>query len=632
MTYLALGGMLYTTGDPDREPLMLPGHQADYVAGLHAAVATLAALLQAERCGLGQHVDVSIMESVASILEATTVAYDRDGVIRRRQGNRHGRTHPMALLPCKDGYVGVMVASDADWEPFAAFSGLDGLLDSRFADGAGRLAHADEIDRILHPWLMDRTREELFHSAQEWRFPFAMVLSPQEVFADRQHGERGFFSTVHHPAVVDVTVVGAPFQMSETPWLVGRAPTLGEHNEEILGAPGRPEGELAAGLVSRAELAQPPTPPLADRDVRHYGGAASGALAGIRVVDLTTMWAGPYCTRLLGDLGAEVIKIEAPARPDGTRSNPGYFNWLNRDKLCVTLDLNSAQGKDAFCSLVAASDVVVENFSPRGMGNLGLDYAALRTVAPEVMMLSMPAYGSSGPYRNYVAYGPGIEAMSERAWLTGYDNGDPMLAGSAYADPIAGLHGAVAVLAALRHRRRIGRGQRIDLSQRESLSQLLGEVFVAAGASGDVPARTGNRHPTMAPHGCYRCAGEDKWVAIAVEDDAAWLRLCEVMEQPLLGVDPRYATVEARQAHEGEIDPVVEAWTRQRGHLEAMRILQQAGVTAGAVLDGGGLSGDRHLAARGFFVHVPDAEGKVCQYPGVPWRLSREADARTASI
>lgn len=623
IVHLALGGLLYTTGEPDREPLALAGHQASYLAGLNATIAAVAGLCQAEVSGRGSHIDVSILESVVSVLEATTVLYSRDGVIRRRQGNRHGRSHPTTILPCRDGYIGVMLGGDADWDLFAAFTGLEGLADPRFATVAGRLASADEIDAIVRPWLMTRTRRDLFHSAQELRLPLAMVLSPEEVMRDAQHRRRKFFSTVDHPVVGKVTLVGPPFRMSSAPWISGRAPTLDEHREEVITllSEGHPQNDGRAGF---------------EKNLRHGWGSdenRDAVLAGVRVLDLTAMWAGPLCTRVLADLGAEVIKIESPTRIDGTRANPGYFNWLNRNKLSLTLDLGKPQGAQLFRRLVGLSDVVVESFTPRVMPNFGLDYRALRAANPSLIMLSMPAYGSTGPYRNYVAYGPGIEAMSGLSWLTGYEDGPPMLSGSAYADPVAGLHGALAILAALRYRRLTGEGQWIDLAQRECLTQMIGEYLVLAGAGRQIPPRSGNRHPARAPHGCYRCAGDgdsvqgkDEWVAISVADDEEWKRLCRALGEEALGDDPRFRTAQARKADEDELDQIIEGWTRQRGPMEATRLLQAAGVAAGAVLNGEALSRDEHLMARGFFVSVADADGKVGPYPGVLWKTAERPE------
>lgn len=604
---LALGGLLFTSGEPDREPISLPGNQALYAAGLNAAVATIAALLQAEVTGRGEHVDVAVVESVLAMVESGTLSDRPDNPRRRRQGNRHGEAHPMTLLPCKDGYVAVMVPTDADWELFALVTGIEALQDPKYATVEGRRRNAGEIDAILEPWLRERTRDELFHFAQELRLPFAMVLSPAEVIADPQLKERGFFSYVEHPAVGPVLHARLPWRSSGSGWQAGRAPLLGEHTAEVTKT-------LLERDAARGERA--------DRTPTPIQAGPGGVLKGLRVVDLTTMWAGPLCTRILADLGAEVIKIEPPTRPDGMRASPARFTWLNRNKRSLSLDLNTEQGKSAFRELVRASGVVVENFSPRVMRNFGLDYNALREVRPDLIMLSMPAYGSNGPYRDYVAYGPSLEAMAGMSWLGGYAGGPPLLSGSAFADPVAGFHGAVALLAALRHRRRTGRGQWIDLSQWESLLQFLGEFLVLAGIGSDLPPHSGNTLRAIVPYGCYRCSGDDQWLAIAVETDEDWKRLCLAIGRPEIADDPRYRTAEARRDREGEVRSIIERWTRRHEMLEAMRTLQAAGVAAGAVLDGAGLLGSIYLRERRAFVLVEGPDGQKHLCPGIPWKTS----------
>ncbi len=231
---LAMGGILFTCGAPDREPLQIGGMQAGYLAGLSAAGAALASFYAAETGGVGEHIDVSIMEAVAFALEATTIKYSRDGVIRHRQGNRHGNSYPMTILPCEDGYVGVMLTNDDDWQQFATFMGELALLDPRFARGEDRFRLADEIEALLKSLLAKHTRAELFHWAQERRIPFSMVLTPEELLSDPQNIARQFFSSVEHPMLGEVLHLGGPFHMTASPWKTERAPMLGEHTSAIL--------------------------------------------------------------------------------------------------------------------------------------------------------------------------------------------------------------------------------------------------------------------------------------------------------------------------------------------------------------------------------------------------------------
>ncbi|MDY6912592.1 MAG: CoA transferase, partial [Chloroflexota bacterium] len=225
----ALGGIMKFTGLPDREPLKIAGPQAEYQAGLNAAVATMTALYARDETGLGQHIDISVMEVLASILEGALLSYAYDGTLRERDGARHPTVYPSTILPCKDGFV--HVDAGADWETFARFVGLPELLDCKPEELRLR---ADEIDALLVPWLSDRTREEVFHSAQEWRLPFAMVMGVDELSDDPQFEAREFFVEIEHPAAGRQKYPGAPFKMGEGSWKAGRAPLLGEHNQELL--------------------------------------------------------------------------------------------------------------------------------------------------------------------------------------------------------------------------------------------------------------------------------------------------------------------------------------------------------------------------------------------------------------
>ncbi len=375
---------------------------------------------------------------------------------------------------------------------------------------------------------------------------------------------------------------------------------------------------------------------------------ARRALAGVRIIDLSQVFAGPYATKLLADMGAEVIRIECAARsgrggalprmqpggdfgasfPDGDTGERSYnrfayYNELNRNKYAITIDLSNPRGVAVFKRLVAISDVVVENFSPRVMRNFGLDYAALRETNPRIIMASISGYGQDGPYRDCVAYGEGIEAMSGMSKLTAYRDGAPLKAGVAYADAVAGLHAAFAVMAALRYRRAKGVGQHIDLSMREALTPLLGEAIMDYAMNGRIPEPMGNRHTQMAPHGCYRAKGNDKWITIAVSCDEEWQALCRVMGYPQWSRDERFADADGRLAHRDELDRLLEQWTANYGHIELANMLQSHGIKAGAVLDAAEMAADPHLTQRGFFKKIAHPEAGTHTTPGVSWKMSR---------
>ncbi|HEY8490226.1 MAG TPA: CoA transferase [Dehalococcoidia bacterium] len=367
-------------------------------------------------------------------------------------------------------------------------------------------------------------------------------------------------------------------------------------------------------------------------------------LEGVRVLDLTRVWAGPLATRILADFGAEVIKVESrsargpasvPAEyarrsgfyPNGEAgerpwNRNGFHNKMNRNKRSVTIELNTEDGVALFRRLVAVSDVVIENYSPRVMANFGLDYPRLREVRPDIIMVSMPGYGMTGPYRDRVSYGTTLEPEAGLSSLMGYPDRGPQRLGVAYPDPVAGIHAAGAVLMALWHRRRTGRGQYVDLAQVETAVNVIGEYVVGYQLNGRRPARLGNRHPWMAPHGCYPCRGEDRWITIAVGDDAAWQGLCRVLGRPDLAADPRLATPQGRWEHQEEIDTAIRSWTQDQEMLDAMHRLQAAGVPAGAVLDARDLATNEHLEARGFFPRLTHPDAGTHPYPGQPIRLS----------
>jgi len=365
-------------------------------------------------------------------------------------------------------------------------------------------------------------------------------------------------------------------------------------------------------------------------------------LSGIRVLDLTMAWAGPYAARLLGDMGAEVIKVESTGNWDVMRSlhllgrdvergynKAGIFNHLNRNKLGCALDLSQPRGRDLFLRLVARSDAVIESYRADVMDGLGLSYQVLRQARPDIILVSMPGHGRDGPEAGHIAYGTHVEQLAGLVSLTGYPDRGPHKSGVSYGDPVAGIAAAAALCAALLYRRRTGKGRWVEVAQRESMASLIGEFFVAfsmnglpAGQAGHQPPLLGNRHRSMAPHGCYPCAGKDRWLAIAVGSDAEFAALCRVMGRPELAADPRFADVVSRHRHQAEIDEAISAWTKERSPQEAAQALQDAGVAASPVNSVADLMEDLHLRERGFFERTAHAEAGVWEMDGVPWRLS----------
>jgi crotonobetainyl-CoA:carnitine CoA-transferase CaiB-like acyl-CoA transferase len=365
----------------------------------------------------------------------------------------------------------------------------------------------------------------------------------------------------------------------------------------------------------------------------------ASALAGLRIADLTIITAGASATQILADLGAEVIKVEATGHPDPFRNWAALappdlaepwnasptFNAVNRNKRGITLDLKHPLGRAAFLKLVSVSDVVVENFRRGVMDRLGLSYAALCQVRPNMLMVSLSSQGATGPEAGYGSFGSTLDALSGLMSITGYGPDAPIWSSNEvnYPDQVVSMFGAAAMLMGLRHRRRTGQGMYIDVSQRELATSMLGEVVLDYTVNGRVAQPRANRDPAMVPHGVYRCRGEDAWLAIAVRDDAEWAALCRVIERPELAEDERYTTLSGRQQHQSELQMMVAAWAAGHDKRAAMDALQRAGVPAAAVLDGRELLEDPHLAARGFYRTVDHPIGGRQRQRTWPFRLSR---------
>jgi len=376
-------------------------------------------------------------------------------------------------------------------------------------------------------------------------------------------------------------------------------------------------------------------------------------LSGIKVADFTWVWAGPYCTLQLAHLGADVTRIETKTRPCVTRMLPpwpegkfdslnksGYFNQYNQGKKSLSLNFKYPEAKEVAWRLIKEADVVVNNFASGVMEKMGFGYEAICKVKPEIIMISLSGYGDTGPYHDYVAYGPAQVPLSGLSSLTGYKGFPPMHAGFSYADPNAGVHGAFAVLAALYHRKKTGKGQYIDMAQWECAMDLLGEGILEYTMNGREPERNGNRDPHMAPHGIFKCQDLpekvldmtiDRWVAIVCEDDAQWARLAAAMGKQELANDARFRTLAARKANEDELEAIVTQWTLPQKFDEVAKKLQAAGVTAAPCADNKYLCDeDPHMKQRDYWVELPHPEVGIKRHAGIPWRMS-ETPSRVKS-
>ena len=367
--------------------------------------------------------------------------------------------------------------------------------------------------------------------------------------------------------------------------------------------------------------------------------ANGGPLAGVRVVEMGQLIAIPFAMKLLADMGAQVIRLESTRRLESYRSDSVYLNEVdgafwdrganfyeqNRNKLGITLELNDSGGMEVLRRLISISDVFAENFTPRVIKNFRLEYNDLRRFKPDIIMVSSTGYGFSGPWANFGATGPATEGAAGLAYTTGYADGPPVMAEIPYTDYTAGEHTVFALMTALMHRLRTGQGQFIDVSQAQTSSSTIPEALMDFSANRRLPTRIGNQDPVMAPHGCYPCSGEDRWIAVAVSNDEEWRSLCRVLDRPEWENDPRFAGRLDRWNNRTELDSRLEEVTPHWDAHELMHRLQADGVAAGAVLDSKDLLFDPHLRDRGFFevVRHHDSTGMPpLPYAGRPWKFS----------
>ncbi len=616
----ALGGMAFVNGFADQAPLQGLGLQAYHSAGAYAAIGTLLALLAREACGRGQWVDISLQECIAASVEHASSFFHQSGTIAARQGSLHW-TRYFRVVRCADGYA--MHCTLGDWTSLLEWVKADGkaqdLTDPIWEDFNQRRDQCLHLFDVLDAWARTYTVADLVEGAQLRRLPYAAVLGPETLADNPQLRERDFFVPVTHDELgMTLLYPGAPYVFSKTPWRIRRRPPLpGEHNGEILGASERDT--------------QTPAP-------RQHDEPSQAArqkclpLAGVRIVDFTWVVAGPVATRILADHGADVIKVERRDALDFGSRRGGLTGNLNRGKQSIVINMGSSEGIQLAQRLIATADVVIDNFSARVMRNWGLDYDNLRRIKPDIIALSMSGFGHSGPHRDYVSYGPTLQALSGYTLLMRHRGGGPAGWGFSYSDMAGGYSGALAVLFALWHRRRTGQGQWIDLSQFENVSTLLGPILLDVLINGATVTPVGNRsqEALAAPHGIYRCADQpagnpprDRWCAIAVFRDDEWERFRHALGDPAWAQDERFNTLAARLRHSEVLDAAIERWTWHHSAETVMTILQAAGVAAAVVSNAEDLCRrDPHLQARQYWVRMPTPEGDVVELDGIPCRLS----------
>lgn len=599
-TLYAASGLMNGTGDGDREPLAAGVSVCAHSAGVNGHIAALMALYRRGRDGAGDTVDLSVQEAAMGNIEIALADCLNLGKCPRRNGDEHAMV-PWQSYPCRDGEAVIVGGPIRNWLAAADLFQAPELLDPSLQTMADRIRHRDQVRKLITPWLACRDKHEIFHAGQEVGQAWGYVATLPETLASPQNRARGAFATVDQPGMGPCRMPDAPFHGSTLRWRTRPAPDASQP---------RPEDWTPRKQSTGA-----------DADV-------DAPLTGVRVLDFSHDWAGPHAARMLADYGAEVIKVEYPRRLDGMRG--GYRDRLNahprfwqlhRNKRSVTLDLNQPAHLECCRRLAADADVVLENSRPGVMDRLGLGYERLRTLRPDIIMVSLSAFGASGPESLYFGYGGNIEALSGMQSMTAYGPDEPSRRVREM-DAFNGMMGASAAMTALVHRRATGQGQWIDLSERETCTWLIGQALVDYTATGRPPQPIGNRHPEWAPQGCYPCAGEDRWLVVTVRDAREWAALARECGREDLVADPDLASAEGRRARHDELDAVIAAWSADCEPAEAERRLQALGVAAAFVRNAQDLAADPHLAARGWFAELPDA-----RLPGLPFRFARGGGA-----
>ena len=594
-------GSISCRGHVSLPPYMAGGDVFEWMAACYAAPPSLAAIDRSRRCGQGEVIDVSIAESTA--LAASTFADLSQQMSGRTELPTRSIETP-SIERAKDGWVGFNTNTRQQFQNFCLMIERPDLMDTEWADLRTRTGRLDEWSAIVNEWMAEHSVAEIVELASELRVPVARVNDGAGVLSEEHLVARGFFANTAEGFKAPRSPRKIDGERSPIP---GPAPAIGEHTGQIESRP-RPAPAASAANAPADLTARP--------------------LAGIRVVDLTSWWAGPCATQAMAALGADVIHVESVTHPDGMRltgmmfGKERWWEWghmflaANHDKRGLTLDLNDQQGRDLLLSLVDSADVVVENFSPRVIEAFDLGWDVLSKRNPQLVMVRMPAFGLDGPWRERVGFAQTMEQMSGMAWLTGHEADQPRIPRGP-CDPIAGMHGCFAALVGIRKRNSTGSGVFIESAMVEGAINCAAEMIVEYSANGTTLSRLGNRSRFAAPQGIYETAESEQWLAISCDSDEAWLALAAA-----IGVDAgEFATLEDRQAAHDEIDQLVARWAERRGLTQAEEELVGAGVPAIACRNHATLRFHPQFEARGFYELVEHREVGTHYMPAQPYRM-----------
>ena len=573
-TLQAWSGLTGFRGDPAGPPISIGGELGEYMGGAFAAYGALALRRRVRRGGFGGHLDMSMLEAI-TLMQSSEWLHSQ---LLKVPPIRRSVEVP-SIEEASDGYVGISMVTGQQWLDFAAMVDcpeLTEIPDLRFQ--IGRWDYRDWIRERIGPWMRERTVDEIVELGQLFRLPIAPLGNGSTIPQMDHLRERGVF--IDNPA---------GFRQPRAPWLMSAAAP----------APVRPAPAL--GEADSESLWQP-------RESAAHTTAAELPLAGVRIVDLTAFWAGPAATHSLAAFGADVIKIESIQRPDGIRYSGGMrtdvddwweygwvFHAMNTNKRSVTLDLESQDGIRLIKQLVSQADAVIENFSPRVMDQFGLDADALLDLKPDLVVVRMPAFGLTGPWRDRVGFAPTMEQIAGLAWVTGLPEGPPVPPRGA-CDPLAGAHAAFALLAALEFADRTGRGQLVEVPMIETVLNVTATQTIEFEVFGEILSRRGNRGHPAAKQDLYRCEGDDNWIAICAHTDAQRNTLSELTGGTELA-----------------------EWLAAQDLEAVVDVLASAGIPAAAVVSPSVVTENPQLRDRGFFERLEHPRTGEGLYPTPPF-------------
>ena len=596
-TLQAATGSTEYRGLPEREPVAAGGRIGDWVAGSYAAISALAAWRSARQTGEGQVVDLSSFEAM---IQCLTIFGDMGSQF---QGGLLARSIEIpSIEPTRDGQIGFSTQTGQQWTDFCSMLGRQDIgQDPQFLDGRARMEQIDFMQEFIHGWTMQHTNEEIIELCERVRIPVAPIGNGRDLPEFDHMIERGCFERSPGGFLQPRT----PWRLETTePAPIGPTPPLDADRDALLAS------------ISKAK------PSNADRI-----GHEDLPFAGLRVIDLTAFWAGPYATSILSDLGADVIKVESIQRPDGMRfagavRNEMLWEWghvfhgANPGKRDVTLRLDHPDGLDLVKRLTADADVVIENFSARVMPNFGLDPETIKSLNPRAIFVRMPAFGLDGPWRDRLGFAMTVEQVSGLAWVTGYEDLPMVVRG--VCDPLGGVHAIFALGLALEERERTGKGQVVEVALVEPALAVAAEQVIEYSAHGALLGRKSNVMPHAAPQGLFETAAEDERVAISVTTDEQWRALCRLLgASDWLNSDP-LSTHRGRLAAHDELTARLSGWCRPQSRETVLETLLGEGVPASAAVNNFALHPNPQLAHRRFFQTMKHPIVGETRYPSFP--------------